>query len=133
MKWIEFVKEWRKDNPNVSYRQALTRCKEPWKKYKQKQKIAPSKAKAKPKTKENDCGCDEVVNVPVKKRLKMAVIKECGVCEKRKRNGPKTKRGPAKKKCKTKRKQNTGSGSSEPPTDVAAKPKRRKRKKRILF
>jgi hypothetical protein len=90
MQWLEFVKEFRKDNPHITYSEALKRCSAPFKKHKKKLKYTEPKLKRKkkPTNDEEDCGCYKVKNITLKKSMKERVKKECGICD-RKKGSPK--------------------------------------------
>ena len=113
MQWLEFVKQFRKDNPHITYGEALKRSSAPFKKHKTKLKYTEPKLKRKKKEKcdVEDCGCFKVKRLPLKKSMKDRVKKECGICER--------KRGPPKKPTRIK----IGSGSSK---RRKAKPAKRK-------
>ena len=103
MQWLDFVKQFRKDNPHISYSEALKRCSAPFKKHKKKLKYTEPKLKRKIKKKidEEDCGCFKVKRCLLKKSMKQIVKKECGICE--------LKKGSPKKPTRIK----IGSGSSK--------------------
>jgi hypothetical protein len=91
MRWIDFVKKYREDHPNLSYKKTLSAASEPFKKHKRRQKITEPKLKrrkSKTKDKEHDCGCHKIVKISVKKTLRDRVKKECGICEQRKHKVP---------------------------------------------
>jgi hypothetical protein len=96
MRWVDFVKRYREDHPNLSYKKALSAASEPFKKHKKTQKYSEPKLKrrnSKKKEKEEDEGCHKIEKVSVQKRLKDTIKKECGICAKRKNNvPPKTRR-----------------------------------------
>ena len=115
MIWLEFVKQFRKDNPHITYSEALKRCSAPFKKHKKKLKYTEPKLKRKEKGKcdEEDCGCFKLKRLPLKKSMKDRVKKECGICE-RKKGAPKK---PARIKI--------GSGSSKRRKGKPAKQKQK--------
>ena len=91
MRWIDFVKKFREDHPNLSYKKALSAASAPFKTHKRRQKVTEPKLKrrkSKTKDKEHDCGCTKIVKISVKKTLRNRVKKECGICEKHKHKVP---------------------------------------------
>ena len=82
MQWLDFVKQFRKDNPHVSYSEALKRCSAPFKKHKKKLKYTEPKLKRRKssKSKEEDCGCYKMTKVSLKKSMRDRVKEECGIC-----------------------------------------------------
>ena len=74
---------------NLSYKKALSAASGPFQTHKKKQKYTEPKLRNKKKdSKMEDCGCDTIVKVSVKKRLRDTVKKECGICPKRKHKVP---------------------------------------------
>ena len=95
MLWLEFVKKYRKDNPHITYSEALKRCSAPFKKHKKKLKYTEPKLKRKTTKKcddEEDCGCFKLKHIPLKKSMKERVKKECGICDRKKGSPKKLKR-----------------------------------------
>ena len=106
MKWLDFVKDFRKDNPTVSFKDALKKCKGKYQAAKKKQTYCP---KLRPKKRE------KATEPKISKTLKAKCKEECGIQEPRKLT-PKKRRKPKKSK-----KKNTSS-SSKRKTGVSVKP-----------
>ena len=89
MRWVDFVKRYSEEH-NLSYKKALSAASGPFQTHKKKQKYTEPKLRESKKkdSKMEHCGCDTIVKVSVKKRLRDRVKKECGVCVKRKSNVP---------------------------------------------
>lgn len=81
MQWLEFVKQFRKDNPHMSFAKALKACSEPFKKHKKKLKYTEPKLKQKKKAKPEteDCGFFKNTKLSLKKSMRERVKKECGI------------------------------------------------------
>ena len=117
MQWLEFVKQFRKDNPHMSYKEALKACSTPFKKHKKKQKHLEPKVKRKKKNKPCDeaCGCNIILKRSSKKSLRDTIKEQCGIFPRKKGKPPKA----------TKIK--IGYSSSRRQTTKSAKPKLQKK------
>ena len=127
--WISFVKKYRSDHPNLSWKAALKAASGPYKKQKTDDKrkgVKIPKLRGKKKKegeyerRPNSCDCfHEKASMP--KNAKKKVKHECGICE-RQALTPKKTRVLRKKK----RKKRATSSSSKRQTEGSAKRKGRK-------
>ena len=107
MTWLDFVRDFRKDHPSVSYKDSLKRCKGKYQAAKKKQDYCP---KLRPKKR------DTPVEPKISKSLKEKCKEECGIQKVRKLT-PKKRRKP-----KAKAKKKSTSSSSKRKMVVSAKP-----------
>lgn len=116
MEWLAFVKKFREDNPHMSFKDALKKCSEPFKKHKKQQKYKEPKLKRKKKESCEDevCGCNKILKRSTKKSMRDTIKQECGICP--------PKKGAPKKPTKIKI---VGSSSSKRRTTKSAKQKRK--------
>ena len=86
MTWLDFVRDFRKDNPTISYKDSLKRCKGKYQAAKKKQTYCP---KLRPKKK------DKPTDPKISKSLREKCKEECGIQKIRKLT-PKKRRKPKK-------------------------------------
>jgi hypothetical protein len=129
--WLDFVKKYRSDHPNLSWKAALKAASGPYAKAKKddarKGVSIPKERKPKKKKEDrtpNSCECFEE-KVPMSKGVRKKVKHECGICETRKLT-PKKKKPLRMKKKQKKRK--AGSSSSKRQT---VEPVKRKNKRTL--
>ena len=91
MTWLDFVKDFRKDHPTVSFKDALQKCKGKYQAAKKKQTYCP---KLRPKKR------DKPAEPKISKSLKDKCKEECGIQKPRKLT-PKKRRKPKKGKKKS--------------------------------
>ena len=115
--WIEFVQNYRRSHPNMSYKQALVALKGKFKDHKKNLKkhgIRVPKIKKKKKTEDGECPCSK--KVQVKKSMRSTIKEQCGICS--------PKPFSARKRVRKRKKKST-SGSSKAPAEKRAKRKSR--------